>query len=257
MLRPILAAIALSACASAPDPAPPSPNGRLYHYVRSNQDGSLPEQIYLYRASDTHLEVGKIVSRCNNAAFVTADLDLDRRAGLRFVGGRIAQDGSQAPFAFLNYDPQSRSLHTQVEQFGVDERLTVSGAPYILYDFDLSDLNAVLASTGPTREDFRFAVVLIWPVEGATNVLSDLGWAHMRFVSDETRLDREALRFDASGALNGQVWLDAREGHILEARFAEPNHTEYTDFSLVLQSVEDNAEASWRDVRTGHWRDCP
>src|SRR6185436_13414811 len=50
ILSAALAACALAACASAPASArASSPTvGRLYHYVRSNQDGSLPEQVYVY-----------------------------------------------------------------------------------------------------------------------------------------------------------------------------------------------------------------
>jgi hypothetical protein len=258
MTKFFLAALAAALAASCATAAPaPNAVGRLYHYVRSNQDGTLPEQIYLYRASSTQVEVGKIVSRCANAAFVTADLDLERRQGVRFVGGRIAEDGAQAPFAYLDYDAQTRSLHARVEQAGIDQRLTIAGEPYILYDFDLSDLNALSAGRAPPRADFRFAVSLIWPVEGAENVFRDLGWANARFAAAETHLDRDALRFELTGGLNGQLWLDAREGHVLEARFAEPNHTEYADFRLVLQSIEDDGQASWREVRTGQWRDCP
>jgi hypothetical protein len=260
MIRPLLATLALTACASAPEPStePSAPAvGRLYHYVRSNQDGSLPEQIYLYRAGQTRVEVGKIVARCANAAFVTANLDLERRQGARFVGGRIAEDGSQAPFAYLDYDPQTRELHARVPPAGIDQRATIAGEPFILYDFDLSDLNAILAGHPAPREDLRFAVALIWPAEGAQNVLRDLGWADARFAGADTHLDRNALRYEISGALNGQLWLDAREGHVLEARFAEPNHAEYADFRLVLQSVEDEGEASWRELREAQWRDCP
>lgn len=253
MIRTLLAALALSACISAPEP-PASPVGRLYHYVRSNQDGSVPEQIYLFRASETHLEVGKIVRRCSNAAFVTADLDLTRGQGVRYVGGRIAEDGSQEAFAYLDYDA-SRSLHARIADAGIDQRVEVAGEPYIIYDFDLSELNALHAGRAPAHEDFRFAVSLIWPDD--PNVFRDLGRTNARFAAMERRLNRDAVRFDVSGGLNGQLWLDAREGHVLEASFAEPNHAEYENFHLVLQSVEDDGAASWRAVREAQWRDCP
>jgi hypothetical protein len=255
MLRPILAALTLAACATAPEPA--SPVGRLYHYVRSNQDGALPEQIYLYRASEARVEVGKIVARCANAAFVTADLDLARGQGARYVGGRIGEDGSQQPFAYLDYNAQTRELHARVEQAGVDQRAAVVGEPFILYDFDLSDLNAIYAGRPAPRADFRFVVELIWPDPSAASVFRDLGWADARFAAAERHLHRDALRYEVSGGLNGQLWLDAREGHVLEARFAEPNHAEYADFRLVLQSIDDDGEASWRELRQAHWRDCP
>jgi hypothetical protein len=255
MIRPFIAALTLTACASAPEA--PASVGRLYHYVRSNQDGSLPEQIYQYRASATRVEVGKMVSRCTNAAFVTAELDPNTNLPRELVGGRIGRDLNQEAFAWLTYDPASRDLHARIPQAGLDTRVSVDGEPWIIYDFDLSELNARFAGQAPAQEDFRFAVTLIWPEEGAASPFQNLGWANARFAAAERRLGRDALRFEMSGGLNGQLWLDAREGHALEASFAEPNHMEYENFRLVLQSVEDNGAASWREARAAHWRDCP
>mgnify|MGYP001217056776 FL=1 len=255
MLRPLFAALALSACATAPESS--SPVGRLYHYVRSNQDGSLPEQIYQYRASAARLEVGKMVSDCTNAAFVTADLDLARGQPRELVGGRLGRDLNQEAFAWLTYDAASRELHARIPQAGIDTRVSVDGEPWIIYDFDLSELNARFAGRAPVREDFRFAVTLIWPEEGAANPFRNLGWADAGFAAAEPHLGRDALRFEVSGGLNGQLWLDAHEGHVLEASFAEPNHMEYESFRLVLQSVEDDGAASWREARAAHWRACP
>lgn len=251
----LAAALLLAACASAPEST--SPIGRFYHYVRSNQDGSLAEQIYQYRASATRLEVGKEVSRCTNSAFVTADFDPARGQGVSFTGGRLRRDLDQDPFAYLTYDAPTRTLHANVPAFNVDESLTITGEPYILYDFDLADLNARFAGRAAPRENFRFAVALIWPVEGADRVFRDLGWANARFTRAETHLDRLAVRYDVSGGLNGALWLDTSEGHVLEARFAEPNHTEYADFRLVLQRIDDNGAEAWRAARAAHWQGCP
>ncbi|MGD9979718.1 MAG: hypothetical protein AB7H66_11360 [Hyphomonadaceae bacterium] len=256
MTKLLLAAFAAALATSCATASPaPGAIGRLYHYVRSNQDGTLPEQIYQYRASATRLEVGKEVERCTNAAFVTADMDLARGQGVRFIGGRLNRDATQAPFAWLSYE--NGALHANVPQANVDERMTIAGEPYVLYDFDLSDLNARFAGRPAPEEDFRFAVALIWPVEGAERVLRDLGWANARFVEVEHRRDRGQARYVVSGGLNGELWLDPRQGHVLEARFAEPNHTEYADFHLELLSLHDGAADRWLEIRRAHWRDCP
>jgi len=257
MLRPLLAALALTACVSAPDPASSPTVGRLYYYVRSNHDGSLAEQIYIYRASETRLEVGKMVTRCTNAAFVTAELDLARNQPSELTGGRLGRDLAQQAFAWLTYDPATRRLHARVPPAGIDTDVAVGGEPWLLYDFDLSELTALNAGRAPAREDFRFAVALIWPEEGAASPFRNLGWANARFAAAEHHLNRDTLRFEVSGGLNGLLWLDAREGHVLEARFAEPNHMDYENFRLVLQTVENDGAESWRAARAAHWENCP
>jgi hypothetical protein len=100
MLKPFIAAAvaAIAACANAPAAQTIAASdgsaavGRMYHYTRSNQDGSIPEQIYQYRASATRIEVGKQVSPCTNSAYVTAAFDPERGHGVEFVGGRLARD---------------------------------------------------------------------------------------------------------------------------------------------------------------------
>lgn len=248
MIRSLAAAaLLLSACAAAPAPSV----GRLYTYVRSNHDGSLPERIYMYRADETRLEVGKVVSRCGNAAFVTADLDLATNQARELVGGRIAADGSQAPFAWLTFE--DGALHARVPAMQLDVRTPVEHTPWRMYDFDLADLNAFRAGRPASRSDFSFGVALIWPDGESENPLRYLGQANAHFAA----ADGDEVRFTVSGALNGEITFDADEGHIIEARFAEPNHTEYENFRLRLQSVEDDGEAAWRNVRLAQWRDCP
>jgi hypothetical protein len=255
MIRALLAACALTACAGAPQP--PDPIGRFYHYVRSNQDGSDPEQIYQYRASATRLEVGKEKSRCTTAAFVTAAFDPARGQGASFTGGRLRRDLEQDAFAHLAYDASTRTLQANIPAMNINEHVTVAGEPYIIYDFDLADLNARFAGRPAPREDFRFAVALIWPEEGAEDLFRNLGWANAHVAGAERHLGRAARRYELSGGLNGQLWLDAREGHVLEARFAEPNHTQYSDFRLVLQRIDDNGADAWRAARAQHWEGCP
>jgi hypothetical protein len=139
----------------------------------------------------------------------------------------------------------------------VNASVVVDAEPWIIYDFDLSEITALRAGRAPKREDFTFAVALIWPEEGADNPFRNLGVAHARFASAEAHRGTRALRFDVSGALNGALWLDANAGHVLEARFAEPNHIGYRDFQLTLQDMRGNAASHWLEVRQAHWRDCP
>ncbi len=260
-LKPIAALCAvflIAACASAAGPAHTSPAiARLYTYVRSNQDGTRPENIYVYRASATELEVGKMAQRCTTAAFVTAELDLARRQPLSLVGGRLARNGAQTPFAWLTYDRTSHRLHAQIPSADIDQYVAIDAEPWTVYDFDLADITGLNAGNAPAPADFDLAVALVWPAQSSRNPFRNLGRANFRYAGGEPRLEREALRFEATGGLNGQLWLDAREGHVLEARFAEPNHAEYRDFRIVLQRVEDNAAARWAAVRAAHWADCP
>jgi hypothetical protein len=73
--------------------------GRIYHYQRSNRDGSSPEHIHVFHESSREVEVYKMVERCTNAALVTAELDYELWSATRLVGGRLTRDGTQDGFA--------------------------------------------------------------------------------------------------------------------------------------------------------------
>lgn len=86
-------------------------------------------------------------------------------------------------------------------------------------------------------------MALVWPEGGPAGLLRYLGRADLRFVREERRGGRRALRFEAGGPAfgtrGGPIWFDAAEGHILEAAWGIPNHSEHCDFLLRLTGVSD------------------
>lgn len=256
-LGPLFACALSTACAARPQISSHvvDPVGRLYHYVRTNQDGSEPEHVWVYRKSPTEVEVVKVVERCKRAAYVTAVLDPARNQPTNLVGGQLKPDGTQEPFAFVTYTPARRELWARVPVAKIDTKIRVEHEPWRMYDFDFADLTTISSDRVPNREDFAFGVVLAWP-DDTEHPIKYLGQTKAKFSSVEEHLGSNALHFTVSGALNGDLWLNAREGHLIEARFAEPNHSEYKDFRLVLRDLETGAARRWHDVRLAHWRDC-
>ena len=82
--------LALTAALTAA-PAAGDHIGRIYTYVRSDRDGAEAETIHVFRESRTRIGVAKMRSRCTNAAYVTADLDLER--GWRITMPNLEQTG--------------------------------------------------------------------------------------------------------------------------------------------------------------------
>lgn len=248
-----LAALLLAACVSTPQ----SQTGRLYHYLRTNHDGSLPEHVYVFRDAPDHVSVYKMVERCTNAAYVTGEFDLAAGHATRLIGGRLTREGTQDAFAFLTYDPAASALSARVTLPGqiLEETEHVGHAPWRLFDFDLADFNA-LANGPPPRADFSFGFALVWTAGGDGGFLRDMGLAEARFAGAESHGGRAALRYDVTGAVSGPLWLDARHGHVLEARWEEPNHAEYENFRFVLQDVSDGGADAWRRLLASHWEGC-
>lgn len=236
--------------------------GRIYTYIRSDRDGSQAETIHIYRQSRSHIGVAKMRSRCTNAAYVTADLDLERGYATRLSGGRLRPNAQREEFAVLTYDRAASRLDGRVETPGGPLLISspVADTPWHLFDFDLASLTITAQYRSNRRASFSFGMALLWPPD-ATNPLRDLGRADLRLVREERHGGRRALRFEAGGPAfagrGGPIWFDAREGHILEAAWGIPNHSEHRDFRLRLTRVSDGGEAEWRRLLSAHFDGCP
>jgi hypothetical protein len=233
----------------------------ILHYVRSNKDGSEPEHVVHYRPSRDRIAVYKWVSKCTQAAYVTAEMDEGLREARLFTAGKVAKDGSQRKFGTLTLDPAGPALDVAVDLADekIRERLALKSRPYLLYDFDFADLNAILQEHRDEGH-WSFQLPVIWPVEGPT-IFRDYGVLHATHGGTEVRLGRKTKRFDLGVAgetsATGTLWVDEAEGFIVEAELELPNHLEYRDFRLKLERVEPGGQAAWDALTRGHYANCP
>ncbi|MBP2157654.1 MULTISPECIES: hypothetical protein [Asticcacaulis] len=226
--------------------------GRILSYSRSNSDGSELEKVHVYRATAHRVEVNKAVEPCTTSALVTADLDLKAQQPVRLVAGKLNRQGGQDAFGTLT----RKNDRLIVELGDHREELPVPPGPWMLYDFDLADLTALLPARRDYKADFAFGVALVWPEDSVQTFLRWHGPAKAHYAESVIWKGRTAYRFDVTGAVSGPLWLDAKDGHVLEAKWAQPNHPGYTDYHLVLDAVDDGGAGAWRALVMKHWQDC-
>jgi hypothetical protein len=238
--------------------APPADNRPVWHYVRSNSDGSEAEDIVIFRRSDSEIDVIKMRARCTDAALVTAEIDPVTGVATRLVGGRLQRDGGQRAIAWL--EGSGGRLIARIGAPDAPPMFDIAiGQPWHLYDFDFSDLIARPPAAIADRADFSFELpLLLVSDDGASFV--NRGEARLQFVRDEMRGGVAVVRYTvggpAFGASGGTIWFAAQGGHIVEARMGLPNHSEYRDFQLLLGRRE-SGEQAWRARIDAHWQGCP
>lgn len=262
MRRLVAACAALSVVACAHVDAPPERIGRIYSYVRSDIDGSEAERIHVLRSRRDFIEVAKMRGRCDNAAYVTAELDIEAGHAVKLTGGRLRPGARQESFATLTWDKAARRIDAEVRAGPqpLRQSLGIDHVPWHLYDFDLASLNVALQHRKDPRAGFSFGMALVWPDDAPQNFLRYLGRVDATFVKEETRGGRAALRFDvagpALGAKGGPLWIDAKEGHIVDAEWGLPNHSEHKDFKLRLTGVSDGGRQEWERLLGAHFEGC-
>ena len=244
------------------------PVGTTLAYIRSNQDGSKPERIFVHIPRPNELHVAKMVDACKDAAYVTArigertdDAVSTEMPGL--VGGRLQRDGTQLPQAWLDLAGAPRTLAVRLgAQNAAPVTFDAPPAPWRMYDFDLAEF-ALFGPRAP--RDFSFGLALAWPEENAP-LLRILGEAKAKFLyssdagaKNHFRISGPAFQDARAGDRGGEMITDAAFGHVIEARFGLPNHPGYSNFMLRLVKVSPGAEGetAWRDALTRHWQGCP
>lgn len=260
---PLLAVQEKPQAAKAP-PAPIDPTGTTLTYVRSNQDGTLPEFVYVHPVSPTEVHVAKMVAPCTDAAYVTGKFDPATHEAIQLIGGRLNREGGQTPQIWLDFIAATRKMEVRAGDPKSDpiETHDAPPAPWRMYDFDLAEF--ALFGLRETK-DLDFGVAMAWP-DGTSPVLRILGGAKAKFLYSSDNGTRNHFRVSGAafndpliGDRGGEMITDAKLGHVIEARFGHPNHTTYANFQLKLLAATPAPEgdAVWRKALADHWMNCP
>jgi hypothetical protein len=234
--------------------------GTIYHYERSNQDGSLPEQISVFYASKDAVEVYKAREKCTDAAFVHAKLDPESGVASSITGARLLPDAEHFDFAFLTYDEAAKALSISVElpNMPVIKKSTpVEHTPWHLYDFDFASLTIAHQLAENPKADFSFGLPLLLADPSLEEPLTYLGTVKATYDEEYTAIShRFSLSFVGENSEIGQLIFDPMHGHLELAELNIPNHLGYKDFKLDLLSTQKGGEKGWENFLTNHFAGC-
>ncbi len=246
--------------------------GRIYNYERSNTDGTKTERVSVYHKSSKLLEVYKENGLCQNAALVSADMNWTTMSASRITGGALLPNAQREEFAFMTFDPIGKKLDmvVQLPDMEIKDFAPIPVAPWHLYDFDFASLTVATPHLKFAENGFTFGMSLLWADPSVDDPLTWMGNIEAVYEAREVHLEISTLKFNLSGtALDGSapdgsipvsymgtLWLDEKDGHIVDAILPAPNHPGYSDFRLKLLSVSDGGEKEWTEKLTNHFKDC-
>ncbi|MDG1418439.1 MAG: hypothetical protein P8J78_00910 [Maricaulis sp.] len=241
--------------------------GRIYYYERTNTDGSRDERVTVYRQDETHIAVYKEASLCGNAALVTATLDFETFTTPVITGGRLMPDAEVMEFAFLNHDPGSdiATMDVRFPDMEINESAPIRNQTWHLFDFDLASLTMMTPHLADPAGNFSFGMALVWADQTAEDPFTWMGDVAVNYEGDESHIGHHTRRYSLSGSAfegelaagnAGALWLDAEDGHVVDAIFPAPNHPGYTDFRLRLLHVSDGGAQEWDELLRAHWNNC-
>ena len=264
-------AACLSACAQAESPwthdAADDRIGRIYYYERSNTDGTQDERITIFRRDATQIEVYKENGLCRRAALVTATLDLDTLSAPVITGGQLQPNAQHFDFAFLELNEETGQVDmlVQLPDMEIRNEAQIHHPNWTLFDFDLASFTVATPHLDNPQAGFEFGMALLWSDPSAPAPFYWMGDVsaeyagqaqHLGVTSLEYRLTGSAFEIELSTGEEGRLWLDADDGHVVDAVMPVPNHPGYTDFRLRLLDVSDGGKAEWTNLLTAHFEGC-
>jgi hypothetical protein len=257
-MRAIALALILGAATSASADGPfryqperaPAP-GTLWHFVKSNRDGSRPWKLDAYFAAPGRIEVVKWAEGASDFVEVFADIDLSR--GMPQVSTQWnTERGRRQPRMWATAAP-GRPFHVQLAD-GKQLDLDVPPGSVHFWGFDLMGAAVMLPHLVDPAVPFELTFIdPNRPGKAGSPALVDTG----RFepAGEETVHGVRCRKYRLAGPVfdgaEGSVWIDAKTGRLEQAEHPVRTSTDWTDWKLELVGSETTDALAWESFKLG------
>ncbi|MBX7218523.1 MAG: hypothetical protein K1Y36_01115 [Blastocatellia bacterium] len=223
--------------------------GVVYHYTKSNRDGSKPWNFDMYVASSSHVDVVKYDPKGPGHVNVAADMDWARMMPDHLTQYNI-EAGKLGMTRSMQLARDAKSLQVAVGQGTL--ALPLESLPTHIYGFDLVSLNLTLRHLANPAGDFEIG--LIQPNKPGENGLPvAIGRVKFTYVGEETCQKFACRKYKFTGAVlenkEGWIWVEKQRGFLVKAEHPICTSTDWTDWKLELGSLEPMNGFDWNTFK--------
>jgi hypothetical protein len=226
--------------------------GVVYHYNKSNLDGTHATNVSVFVPDSDRLESFKWTEGGREATLVKAWLDWSTFTVRRFESARVQPSG-ETPVATLAMVPGAKAV--VIELRGTQRRTDIKNWPWQSYDFDFAGLSAILPHLVNPERSFRIGIADAG-ADSAGPAMFDKGIVTLEFVRRETRDGRTVRRYTIDGPglehKGGGLWTDLDGGFLVGFEIALPDEEGMKNGKLALRAVEKMDDAAWAQFRRIH-----
>jgi hypothetical protein len=227
----------------------PAP-GTVWHYTKSNIDGSAPWHLDLYVASPTRIDVVKWVEGAADFVEVSADIDLTRAMPVNLQQWNTTASAREPRL----WGTTSGAKLVVALAGGPTFELDSGGQPLHLWGFDLMGLAFVLPHLVDPRQAFE--IMVVDPNrKGSGGLPFAQGAARFEPVGVESINGIAASKYQISGSVFGKargwLWIEQTSGRLLRVEHPVPTSTDWTDWKLEAVGVEQMDGIRWEQFKLG------
>ena len=233
------------------------PEGTVYHYTKSNLDGTRAAELYVFVASATDLELLKLEPQSTTAAYVRADMDWNAFAAARLDAWHLTENGL-TPQLYLDFDHDAQEATAYMGPMAMP--VSFEAEPVHLYNFDLMSLNAALPHLRAPEADFTIGIVdpnwelfageQVEPQPVLDDGLLYKGKAHFTYQGQDIYRGIICRKYGVDGPglddQEGTLWVSAEDGHIVLFEHPTPDNPAWSSFKLEWKETVPMTGGAWR-----------
>jgi hypothetical protein len=223
--------------------------GTVYHYVKTNIDGTHPENVSIYVAARDRIESFKYHPGTERAGLVIAEMDWTIFSAKRLESWQVFGGGEKKLFATLDFLKESMMTEVSIPLTGRPaEKTAIKKLPFHIYNFDLASLN--FAFRHLLNPKGKFSIGIADPTFQETGALFHYkGEVEISYVGEESRggAPCRKYRIDGAGLENrgGYLWVDKREGYFRDLEISLPDNPNWQSFKFRLTDIQQMSLEEW------------
>lgn len=222
--------------------------GNVYHYVKSNIDGSYPARIHIRVMDAENLDVWKFEEHNADAAHVAARMDWEIFSAVELRSSVVVRDGNESPRAVMSLNKADSSIAVQFGE--MRDAAKVGLLPAHVYNFDFISL--IFSLPHWTNPEGEVSVGIIQPNFNPEQpgFIRYEGAAEIRFISTETRNGINCRKYAIGGeGLQGQggfFWVNPADDQVVDMEIPIPDNPDWDDFKIKLEFTRFMDDKDWK-----------
>lgn len=225
------------------------PVGTVLHYVKTNIDGTYPENVSQYIAAPFRMESFKFHPKGTRAGLVIAEMDWQNFSAKSLQSWQVFASGERKLFATILFDGATGKAEVSIPTLKKEpEFVELKYFPVHLYNFDFGSLNFAFPHLLKPKKDFRIGVTdPTFKQDGA--LVEYKGEVTISFVAEEKRNNAAVRKYkiDGVGLQNrgGFIWVNKKHGWIEDMEIQLPDNPDWTSFKFKLIKAEKMSRDEW------------